>query len=149
MLGLQLLAVVAERDPGLVVGQVFQGQVGALAAVGGDQREAGAGLHPLQEGVQRHPLPGGAELGPVGDAVEVDGDLLAGQGAEAGPVPAPLLVGFAGDTSSQSSRSMLGVGPADRTGKSSTRYWPGGSSTLGRRPLNPRDTVLIVATPAV
>ena len=46
---------------------------------------------------------------------------------------------------SQSSRSMLGVGPADRTGKSSTRYWPGGSSTLGRRrPLNPRDTVLIV-----
>ena len=46
--------------------------------------------------------------------------------------------------SSQSSSSMLGVGPADRTGKSSTRYWPGGRSALGRRrPLNPRDTVLI------
>jgi hypothetical protein len=39
---------------------------------------------------------------------------------------------------------MLGVGPADRTGKSTTRYWPGGSAALGRRrPLNPRDTVLI------
>jgi hypothetical protein len=47
---------------------------------------------------------------------------------------------------SQSSSSMPGVGPADRTGKSSTRYWPGGSSTLvrSRRPLNPRDTVPIV-----
>src|SRR5512132_3260773 len=46
---------------------------------------------------------------------------------------------------SQSCRSMSGVGPADRTGKSSTRYWPGGSSALGRsRPLKPRDTVLIV-----
>src|SRR5512132_4096185 len=51
-------------------------------------------------------------------------------------------------TSSQSARSMLGVGPADRTGKSWTRYWPGGSSTLGRRrPRNPRDTVPIVVTP--
>src|SRR5215211_34902 len=50
---------------------------------------------------------------------------------------------------SQSSRSMVGVGPADRTGKSSTRYWPGGSSTLGRRrPLNPRDTVPISLTPS-
>jgi hypothetical protein len=33
----------------------------------------------------------------VGDAVEVDGDRFAGKGAEAVPVPAPLLVGFAGD----------------------------------------------------
>src|SRR5436190_24384045 len=50
---------------------------------------------------------------------------------------------------SQSARSMPGVGPADRTGKSSTRYWPGGSSAPGRRrPRNPRDTVLIVATPS-
>jgi hypothetical protein len=53
-------------------------------------------------------------------------------------------------TSSQSSSAILGVGPADRTGKSSTSYWPGGSSTLERRrPVNPRDSVLIVASPAV
>jgi hypothetical protein len=33
----------------------------------------------------------------VGDAVDVDGDLLAGQRPEALPVPTPLLVGLAGD----------------------------------------------------
>src|SRR6266516_2863142 len=48
--------------------------------------------------------------------------------------------------SSHSPRSMRGVGPADRTGKSSTRYCPGGSAALGtlRLPLNPGDTVAIV-----
>ena len=61
------------------------------------QGEAGAGVQPLQQGVQRHPLPGGAELGPVGDAVEVDGDRLTGQGPEAFPVPALLVAGFVGD----------------------------------------------------
>jgi hypothetical protein len=51
MLGLQVLAVVAEGDPGLVVGQVLQRQVGGVAAVGGDQREAGAGLQAVEQGV--------------------------------------------------------------------------------------------------
>src|SRR5262249_21379316 len=40
--------------------------------------------------------------------------------------------------------AVRGVGPADRTGKSLTRYWPGGSrapsSSSRRRPLNPRVT---------
>ena len=42
-------------------------------------------------------------------------------------------------------RSGCGVGPADRTGKSSVTYWPGGTrdgSTSGRRrPWNPREKV--------
>ena len=40
-------------------------------------------------------------------------------------------------------RSTCGVGPADRTGKSLTRCWPGGTRALrpsGRRPRNPRET---------
>src|ERR1051326_3775258 len=40
-------------------------------------------------------------------------------------------------------RSTRGVGPADRTGKSFTVRWPGGTRELlspaPRRPLNPRD----------
>ena len=46
----------------------------------------------------------------------------------------------------QVARSTRGVGPADRTGKSRVRYWPGGvrlaSSPPGacRRPTKPRDT---------
>src|SRR5215203_4116078 len=40
---------------------------------------------------------------------------------------------------SHSSRGVRGVGPAERTGKPSSRYWPGGSavSWLLRRPLKP------------
>src|SRR3954453_4203054 len=42
---------------------------------------------------------------------------------------------------SHSSRGVRGVGPAERTGKPSTRYWPGGSfvSLLLWRPLKPRE----------
>src|SRR5215218_8600239 len=57
-----------------------------------------------------------------------------------------------GQRRAQSSGSMSGVGPADRTGKSSTKYWPGGSSALGFRrrplPLNPGGTVPIVLSPS-
>src|SRR2546423_466543 len=41
------------------------------------------------------------------------------------------------------SRLTLGVGPAESTGKSVTRYWPGGTRELDaesrRLPLNPRE----------
>ena len=39
--------------------------------------------------------------------------------------------------------STRGVGPADSTGKSVTRYWPGGSFSRPDRgrPLNPGDTM--------
>src|ERR1017187_949215 len=46
----------------------------------------------------------------------------------------------------QPSRSTRGVGPFARTGKSSVRYWPGGSrraiSSLGGRPENPRVVIV-------
>src|SRR5437762_377343 len=41
------------------------------------------------------------------------------------------------------SSGVCGVGPADSTGKSVVRYWPGGirlgSATGRRRPVNPRE----------
>src|SRR3712207_1274877 len=43
---------------------------------------------------------------------------------------------------SHSSKGVRGVGPAERTGKPVSRYWPGGSlssSWLLRRPKNPRE----------
>src|SRR5215208_867866 len=43
---------------------------------------------------------------------------------------------------SRASSSVCGVDPTDRTGKSSTTCWPGGTralSTCGRRPWNPRE----------
>src|SRR5258707_1201329 len=45
---------------------------------------------------------------------------------------------------SHSSSEVCGVGPAERTGKSRVTYWPGGtragSTSVGRRPRNPRVT---------
>src|SRR3954468_18359282 len=54
------------------------------------------------------------------------------------------------------SSDVRGVGPAERTGKSSTTYWPGGTragSTSGRRgrPWNPRekDAMAAIVRPLV
>src|SRR5215469_14806195 len=46
---------------------------------------------------------------------------------------------------SQRSREICGVGPADNTGKSVVRYWPGGSlaSASLRRPAKPREMIAI------
>src|ERR671922_2239840 len=52
-----------------------------------------------------------------------------------------------------SSSDVEGVGPAERTGKSSTRYWPGGirvgSASGRRRPKNPRETLPLMVSPYV
>src|ERR671912_2146323 len=55
-----------------------------------------------------------------------------------GPSTSPSIV------KSHSSRGVRGVGPAERTGKPSTRYWPGGTrsevpSGSRRRPRKPRE----------
>src|SRR6476620_9458715 len=48
---------------------------------------------------------------------------------------------------SHSSSDVCGVGPAERTGKSRVRYWPGGtragSASAARRPRNPRETYVV------
>jgi len=49
--------------------------------------ELGGGVDPAQDRVDRDALPAGAELGPLGDAVDVDRDLLGRQRAELLPSP--------------------------------------------------------------
>src|SRR5262249_24539752 len=50
--------------------------------------------------------------------------------------------------SSQESVFTRGGGPADSTGKSVTRYWPGGSFSPGcLRPWKPGDTIPITPQP--
>src|SRR6187551_1559800 len=55
-----------------------------------------------------------------------------------GSTPEPSIVNV------HSSSGVWGVGPAERTGKSSVRYCPGGIRSEGpsrRRPLNPLETI--------
>src|SRR6266851_7456193 len=53
----------------------------------------------------------------------------------------------------QSVSGVRGVGPADRTGKSCTRYWPGGRLPSGAwslgRPWNARETKVMIEPPPV
>src|SRR6185369_12131839 len=60
-------------------------------------RVVGGGVDVFEEGVQRDARPGGAEFGPLRDAMDVDGDLLARQLLEIAPGPGVLLAHLGGD----------------------------------------------------
>ena len=75
--------------------------------------------------------------------MDVDGDVIGGQGRELLPAPSTRLVHEARELEAPSSTGR-GVGPAESTGKSRVTYWPG-RDPIGRRArrlrrLNPRDT---------
>jgi hypothetical protein len=97
VLRLERLAVVAERDPGLAADEILERDVRRVAAVGEGERVLGAGLDPVEQGVERDTLPARVELRPLRYAVDVDRDLLARQRAELLPRPADRLVDLADD----------------------------------------------------
>jgi len=84
----------------------------------------------------------------VGDAVEVDGDRLAGQGAEAVPVPAPLLVGLGRNDELPVLQVDVGGGSGRQDREVLDQVLARGQlGAWRRRPRNPRDTGLIVPPP--
>src|SRR5205823_11425809 len=78
-------------------GDVVERHVGRVAAVGVDGGELGGRLHAFHQSVDADALPARVELRPLGDAVDVLGDRLCGQGLELLPGPAPWLVDLAFD----------------------------------------------------
>src|SRR5215470_12354143 len=97
VLGRQRPAVVGEDHPGLAARDVLQRQVGRVAAVRELGHELRCRLDTCQQRVDRDAPPDGVELRPLRHAVDVAGDLLARQGAELLPGPAPRLVQLADD----------------------------------------------------
>ena len=65
--------------------------------------------------------------------MDVDRDRLARERAELVPGPRLPLVAAPTIENVHSSSGVCGVGPAERTGKSSVRYWPGGTRLDRRR----------------
>src|SRR5919198_3786963 len=76
VLGLEGLAVEFIGDPGAATRHILQGKVGRVAAVAPRRDVLALGLNPAKERVERHSRPRGIELGPLGNAMDVNGERL-------------------------------------------------------------------------
>src|SRR5216683_763859 len=94
VLGIERLAVIAERQPGTPAGDVVDREVGAVATVAEGKHECRLGCGLLEQRVDRYGLPLGVELGPPGHAMNVGRDGLGGQRAHL--LPGPRLNHLAG-----------------------------------------------------
>ena len=97
MLGRDGLAVKFEGDHAATFDHVPGGQVGGVAAVG-EGHEVGRNVADAGGGeqvVDGHAFPGGVQLAPLGDAMDVGEDFGLGQAAEL--LPSPFAEGFAID----------------------------------------------------
>src|SRR5262249_21841147 len=97
VLGRERLTSVGEDHPRLAARDVLEREVGRVAAVRVLGHELGCRLDPFEERVDRNAAPDGVELGPLGHAVDVAGDLLARQGTELLPGPTARSVQLADD----------------------------------------------------
>jgi hypothetical protein len=95
VLSCQRLAVVGVSHPRLTAGQVRHRHVGRIAPVAVGHRERAVMPGQVQQRVHRHAPPRGIQLGPLRDAVNVNGHVLGRQGAEIRPAPRLLLAATA------------------------------------------------------
>jgi hypothetical protein len=91
VLARERLAFVLGHDPGLAVSQVLDREVGGVAAVGVGHRIGAERLRLLEQEIERDAAEVGAELGPLGDAVDVAGHGLEREPGELLPTPLALL----------------------------------------------------------
>ena len=73
--------------------------------------------------------------------MDVDCDRLRGQSHQLSPTPSITLAQFGGHGEFPGVQRQRGVGPAESTGKSLVRYWPGGSRWLLSRLRPPKPLV--------
>ena len=134
VLGVERLAVVGVRDPGLAAGEVLEREVGRVAAVAERDRVLGLGLDALEQRVDRDALPGRVQLRPARDAVDVDGDRLARQRAQLVPGPAVQLVDLADDREVPvGERACAGSGRRRGRGSRASRTGRAGRGRPARR----------------
>ena len=85
-----------------------------------------------QQRVDRHSLPHRVELRPAGDAVDVDRHRLARRSAR-NSSHVHVFLSSPETVRTSTGQGVCGVGPAESTGKSSVRYWPGAHDSHRRR----------------
>src|SRR5215212_5215304 len=76
VLGFERLAAVGVSDPGLTACDLIQRQVRGVATVAESDDVLGGGLDLFKKCVHRDAFPTGTQLRPLGDTVDVGGDLL-------------------------------------------------------------------------
>src|SRR3712207_5069053 len=89
VLGFQGLAIVLVGNPGPAARHVIEGEVRGVAAVAEREDVARGRLDAFEQGIYRDAPPGGAELRPLGYAVDGGRDGLGGQRQELLPRPPP------------------------------------------------------------
>src|SRR5438105_15751182 len=87
VLGFERRAIECERDPRFPTGEVLQRQVCCITAVGIRHCEFSRRLDASQQRIHRHALPLRAQLTPLGDAVNIAGDVLGRELSELIPTP--------------------------------------------------------------
>jgi hypothetical protein len=92
MLERQRAIVVGIDNPGPATGHVREGKIGGIASVAEGKHRGSIRVDTLLKGVDRHTVPMCIERRPMGDAVDVDGDRLAGQVGKVLPGPASWTV---------------------------------------------------------
>src|SRR5262249_44748115 len=97
MLRIERFAAVREGDPGHAARDVLERDVRRVATVAELDHVLRGRLDAVEQRVDGDALPVRVELRPLGDTVDVDGDLLPRQRTELLPRPAGQLVDFTGD----------------------------------------------------
>jgi hypothetical protein len=119
------LTTVLVGNPRFAIGQILEREVGRVAAVAPRVHVAGLGRNAFQQRVDRHAGPHGVELGPLGDAVDIDVDDLRGQPDELLPRPRGGLVHLAVDREAPLVQRRLRGRPGGEHGKPSLQVLTG------------------------
>src|SRR5580698_2317395 len=85
--GLQVGTVVFERDPGLLVHDIFQWEVCRVVAVRTKHRILKVCLYVCKQNIERNSLPWCCELRPTGYTVQINRELFRGQLTKRLPIP--------------------------------------------------------------
>src|SRR5262249_4426591 len=85
--GLKIGTVVFERNPGLLVHNIFEGQVRGVVAIRAEHRVRQVCLYVCKQNIERNTFPGCAEFRPSRYTVQIDRDIFGGQLTKRLPIP--------------------------------------------------------------
>src|SRR5215510_14492448 len=90
--GCEILVFISERNPRLVVKEIFQGQICCVTAIRMHQGMGRVRFYLCQQSIDGDAFQVSAEFGPSRHTVQINLDGLGGQVAKRFPIPSPQLI---------------------------------------------------------